>query len=476
MTDSNQGILIIIGTVAAIVGMFGAAQAMTLEEAVSTAVSSSPAIGQSIDNRRAVEWELRQSRGLFLPRVDLEVSAGLREIDSPGRRAAGIAGDALHPSEVGIVIRQSIFNAGNSAEVEYQASRVDGASIRVEERAETTALDIALTYHEIRLREAVIGYSEENIIFHEELLADIVAGTAGGALTIADQRQAEERFYAAQARLIETREELEAAGIRFQRLVGQPVGVTSLPPSLAGNIPVTIDAGLAVAASGNPNLRLARADIDSAQGLANRARADFLPEVFLEGRVRGGNDIDGFKGRSSDYRAAIILRWNLYNGGIAKGNVHEQTWRVGEQWNRFYEVQREVEAELRLTWTRRDEQLSLIAVLEPQLASNQEVVVAYRDQFTIGRRSLLDLLNAQNTLYNSRVLLETARSAVSFAEYRIVKVTGSLLNTLGTEAPEESGAYNREASGVPPTPQLEDLQLHQPPSAGAANAGFFGKL
>jgi hypothetical protein len=68
------------------------------------------------------------------------------------------------------------------------------------------------------------------------------------------------------------------------------------------------------------------------------------------------------------------------------------------------------------------------------------VVQAYRDQFTVGRRSLLDLLNAQNTYYSVQILVETARSAISFAEYRIVSADGRLLVTLNQTPPEESDA------------------------------------
>ena len=61
-------------------------QALTLEQAISIALDSNPEIGQAIENREAIEFELRQARGLYMPRVDFEASAGPRKLDSPGRR------------------------------------------------------------------------------------------------------------------------------------------------------------------------------------------------------------------------------------------------------------------------------------------------------------------------------------------------------------------------------------------------------
>src|SRR5262245_35964793 len=116
------------------------ASALTLEESIAAALKTNPSIGQAIENRRATEFELRQARGLYLPRVDVEASAGARELDSPARRAVGLVGSTLYPEEVGAVIQQQIINLSSRSEIEYQASRVDGASLRVLERSENIAL------------------------------------------------------------------------------------------------------------------------------------------------------------------------------------------------------------------------------------------------------------------------------------------------------------------------------------------------
>ena len=209
------------------------ASALTLEESIASALKTNPQIGQAIENRRATEWELRQARGLFLPRVDVEASTGARELDSPARRAVGLVGSTLYPQEVGAVIQQQLVNLSSRSEIEYQASRVDGASLRVLERSENIALQVALAYHEILLKETMVRLARENIAFHDMLLTDIRRGTAGGTLTIADQRQGEERALAARSKLVETNEELEAARIKFIRLVGQQPGMTSPVRSLA---------------------------------------------------------------------------------------------------------------------------------------------------------------------------------------------------------------------------------------------------
>src|SRR6185437_15947627 len=90
----------------------GSASALSLKEAVAVAVESNPEIGQAIENREAIEFELRQAKGLYLPSVDLEASAGARRLDNPSRRALSIEDDALYPAETDLTVSQTLYDSG----------------------------------------------------------------------------------------------------------------------------------------------------------------------------------------------------------------------------------------------------------------------------------------------------------------------------------------------------------------------------
>src|SRR5690242_7940681 len=85
----------------------GPAAAITLKVAV--ALESNPEIGQAIENREAIEFELRQAKGLYLPSVDLEASAGARGIDT---RSSALDDEPLYPTEASIIVRQTLYDSG----------------------------------------------------------------------------------------------------------------------------------------------------------------------------------------------------------------------------------------------------------------------------------------------------------------------------------------------------------------------------
>lgn len=433
-----------------------AAQAMTLREALQIAMESNPEIGQSIENREAIEFELRQARGLYLPSIDFEASTGVRHLEDNSRRATSIDNDPLYPSEVGITVTQKLFDGGGRrAELERQAARVDSASFRVLERSETIALQIVREYFEYILQQQIVEEARRNVAAHQSIRSDIDSLISGGRLTEADRQQVEERLLSAKARLLEAQEALDTAQISFNRLVGQPLTKPSMPKSVAAALPRTLESAIGIARTNNPRIKSADADINVADSQVKAAKSNMLPEIVAEGRLRSGNDIDGSTGNTWDAQARVVARWNLYRGGIDIANEQEQMRRASEQRLVFHQAHREVEEAVRISWERRASQYDLSRTLRTQAQVNDQLVSSYREQLAVGQRSLLDVLGAQNARFNSNVLAKTAQYAALFAEYRLLAATGQLLSTMSIEAPAQAEAYARTEFNVPAAPATE---------------------
>jgi adhesin transport system outer membrane protein len=435
------------------------AQALSLRDAIATTIDSNPQIGAAIENREAIEFELRQARGLYMPRIDAEASAGRRNYD----RFSIQDRTGFSPVEVGVVGTLKLFDGfGTQAEVERQASRVDGASIRIAERSEFLALEVARTYFDILLQDRLVGVANQNVSNLNMIVGRIRENVRNGSLTEADLRQAEERAVSSRARVIEARQALGEAKTAFVRLVGKHFSGGSMPPSMAGRLPKSIENAIGIAMQQNPRISMAKADIDAAHALVKKARSKMYPELFLEGRARAGRDIDGIHGRVNDVQGRVGMRMNLYNGGIDQANIQEQTRRVAEAQHFRDQIIREVREAVRLSFDRRARQAELSAAIGRQLQIGNRLVASYAEQFQVGRRSLLDLLDAQNTRYNANVLKETAEFATRYAEYRVLASMGRLLPTLGLRVPSQAEAYGRQEAGVPPTADAETLPRTSP--------------
>lgn len=445
------------------------AWAISLKDSIQVALEANPEIGEAIARREAIEFELKQAKGLYLPKVDLEARQGKQNVDNPSTRALGILTDEkfLDRKEFNVVASQLLFDGfGRRAEKRNQAARVDASSHRVYERSEFIALNVVQQYLEVGRTQRVVGFARENVAYHRRVLADLKEGTAAQAISIADRQQAEERVFAAEARLEEAIEDLHGAKIRFFKLVGKPLDHYQRPGSITAALPASLDRALGTARKQNPTINIAEADVDAATALVKKANAEFLPKVSLEFTTRVADDLDGIPGQENEYRAEVVMRWNVFKGGIDSANKQEQL-RVldGERFG-LHKAHRDVGEAVRLSWDRRQQQRRRLDRLRSQLASTNRLIVSYQEQFKVGDRSLLDLLDTQNTRFNAQVSVETAATALVFAEYRVLASMGMLLNTLHLTAPTQSEAYARSEHRVPATPEGETQKRKLPGRGG----------
>jgi adhesin transport system outer membrane protein len=123
---------------------------------------------------------------------------------------------------------------------------------------------------------------------------------------------------------------------------------------------------------------------------------------------------------------------------------------------------RRAEEDARSAWSRLTNQSRLVTELETQGRVADDLLLSYREQFNVGRRSLLDVLDAQNTRYNVQASAETARLAKLYAQYRVLASINRLIEALGVNMPTEAWSDERTRYRVNPIP-AEDLQENSLP-------------
>ncbi|MEM1053361.1 MAG: TolC family protein [Pseudomonadota bacterium] len=436
---------------------------VTMAEAIDVAVRSNPQVQEAQFNKEGIEFERKQAQGLFGPRFDLEASAGIRRLENNTRRNLDIADDELFPLEAGITGEWTVLDFGRRrGELLRQAARVDGASLRVVERSEFVALQVSRQYLDVLLQQRVAAAASDNTRFHQLLLQDLSQGVAQGSISIADQQQAEERLQAAIVREEEANRALTDAQITLRTLTGLDIRNGVLPPDLLNAVPPSIDQAIGEARLRNPLVREAQADVDAANGRVTAAEGELYPTVGLEVRGRIGDDIDGFSGETNDLQGRVVLRWNIFDSGINRARVQEMVRRSSQARYALHQRQREAEQDVRAAWNARDTQGRIVSALDRQASVSDDLLLSYRSQFNIGRRSLLDVLDAQNTRFNTQVRLETARFSEIFARYQILAATNNFLDALSVAPGAGSGANERERFEYGPPVEAEEQRRVYP--------------
>ena len=414
------------------------ARATSLEEAVKMSLSN-PEVGEAQANRRAVDQDLREARGLHFPTVDIRADTGPSRVNNSTTRAINSDDDWLWRRQASLIVVQKLFDGGNvSNQVDRQRARVAAAAARVTERSEFVGLDAVQAYLDVLRQIELVRLAEENLRANVSKFEDVRSRVRAGRSSIADQRQSENRVAQARNELVGAQRRLDEARAQYLRVVGAEPTALSRPTLSAGLLPIDVAAALEKAQRRNPSIIAASREVEAADSLVRVNDAVWWPQVNLEMTATNGSDVGGLRGSNDEYLALLVARWNLYSGGSDTARRSGSMERATEARERLHASILKSDEETRRSWIAMTRQREQVGILRERVQSADGVLNAYSQQFNVGQRDLLDVLDAQNDLFNARSELVTAEYSELFAGYRLLAVTGDLMAALNIPYPEEA--------------------------------------
>jgi adhesin transport system outer membrane protein len=424
------------------------ASALTLSEAVDRTIKTSPDVLIDAARRQAVDEEVKQAKGGYLPRVDLNAGYGIEWSDNTST-APGTRDMSRH--EAGLTLSQMIYDGfGVKSEVDRQTARSQSAAYKVAGISEDIARLAVEKYLEVLRRQELRDLTQKNLDVHKTTYEQIKMRADSGVGRKADMEQAMARLALAQANMASADANLREANIQFLKVVGAPAANLSKPDELSCELlPVSLDDAVSVAVANNPTLRSANEDIEAARAQTRAAQSQLKPRFDLEMGTNWNNDIDGVNYKDNDAYAMFRARYNLYRGGIDEARVAQrrvQEMEAAEVRNR---TRRELEESTRLSWNALQTARERLPSQKEHAEAAAQTRDAYQKQFNIGQRTLLDLLDSENELYTARSEYVSGLYLETFARYRLLADVGTLVSTLGVAPRPEAAVMAGNASTLP---------------------------
>ena len=408
------------------------AHAETLVDAVKQALSNFPEMRAAAANRNALTESAAQARSAWLPTIDATLGRGSERSSNASTRILG-SDQTLPRREAEINLSQLIFDGGvTSGQVRRTEARAQGAGEQEAGTAETTAGRAAQAYVEVMRLRGLLQLARDNVSRHEQTL-DLVSKLAeSGRGRGADTQQTEARLAFAQSSLTQLRGQSAQAEAAYRHLVGQAPGPLVEPGEFAAKLPASIDAAIAQMSDSHPAVRAAMRELEAAQADRESARGRSVsPRLALELGGSANHDLDGVRGLSGDSFAMLRLRYNLFRGGADEARIRETEARMDEALAHLAKAKNDTQRDLRQAWDILAEDRARLPQLGRYVAATSDVVGAYRAQFSIGQRTMLDVLNAENELFTAKSSLYSGLSAITSGELRVLAAMGRLLDALG---------------------------------------------
>lgn len=402
-----------------------------LREIAQQAVLKSPEVTTKWRNYKAADEEIGVARGGYFPRVDLTAGTGRESLKTPPTNVK----DDYTRRGYALTLNQMVFD-GFATRSEVR--KLDKARLvryyELLEASENVALEASRAYLDVLRYRFLVDLAEDNYIRHKATHEQLKARTASGVGRRVDLEQAGSRLALAEVNLTTETANLHDVSARYQRLVGNMPPDVIVPPSLVGSaLPASPKAALDILHKRNPALHAAIENIEAAQHDIAAKRSAYSPRVDLRARTESTSNYQGVSG-DRDYNVAeVVFSWNLFNGGSDRARERQFMERKHMAVEMREKACRDTRQTLLIAYNdvlRLKEQSNYLAT---QVALLEKTRNAYRDQFNVGQRTLLDLLDTENELLSARRAAVNADNDLTLAYLRTYAGMGSLLEFMGLQ-------------------------------------------
>jgi len=405
--------------------MAGAASADTLRDALVSSYNSNPTLTAQRETLKATDATVAIAKAAGRPRISGTVGLN-RDLT---RRGILDTGGSMGPTlSAGVDLSYPLFNGGavknsvRAAETRVLAGRATLQAVEgdVFTQAVTVYMDV------IRDR-SIVELNQNNVRVLETNLQATQDRFQIGDLTRTDVAQSEARLQLGRSQLATSQGQLTASEATYRQIIGHAPGVLAPPPPLPP-LPTTADEAVRIALANNPDLVSVSRQAMASGYDVNVARAGRLPTLSVVGSETYVNNIGNNNGAFGNHGNATTVglsaRVPIFQGGLPAARIRQAQAQQGQVLEQVVGTERAVVQAARAAFAAYDAAQRAIQAETVAVQANELALEGNRAEQTVGTRTIIEVLNAEQELLNSQVALVSAKRDAYVAGFQLLNAMG----------------------------------------------------
>jgi outer membrane protein len=428
----------------------GTASADTLREALVSTYNANPTLTGQRETLKSSDAGVAIARAAGRPQVSATVGV-TRDLTRSGRFDVGgskgpfITGgvDLSYPLFQGGTVRNNV----EAAKTRVEAGRATLRAVEGDVFTEAVA-----AYMDVIRDRAIVELNNNNVKVLDTNLQAARDRFEIGDVTRTDVAQSEARLSLQRSELLDAQARLTTSEENYRRVIGKRPDALQPPPPLPP-FPATADQAVQIALANNPDLIAVTRQAEAANYDVRSVRGTRLPTVSAVASGDYANtisgDTQGIPRSGTATSIGVQGRIPLYQGGLPAARIRQAQALEGETLERRIATERAVVANTRSAFATYKAATDAIASNQVAVSANELALEGARAENSVGTRTILDVLNAEQELLNSQVLLVTARRDQYVAGFQLLNAMGQAeADDLGLEGGplyDPLGNYRRVA-------------------------------
>ncbi|OBU46699.1 TolC family outer membrane protein [Photobacterium damselae] len=392
----------------------------TLEESLAQTLNNNPEIKAAFSDFKIKDEEIGIRTGHYLPSINVNGKMGYTDDNENNYD--------YNPAEVSVTLDQLIWD-GNITYNDIQRSKQEAEAERfnLASRVNDISLKVSQAYLNVIYANESLQLAQQNLKSIKEIYNNIHKRVTAGISSNTDETQADSRLARAQANVLAAQADLQDKSSQFYTLVGQMPSDLVTPEVDQSLLPSSLDKMIKQAKENNPTIMMAQHDIEASKYKHKITKGNFLPELSVHAGQTWGTDVSAPGNDVDEASVMLQLKYNIYNGGSDAAKARQAAYDMMKSKDIYANAIRQLETGSKLSWTAYNLNANQKGLLEDHVIAAEKTLSAYKKQWQIGQRTLLDVLNTENEVYQAKLEYSQAKHREIEAKYRILNATGELL-------------------------------------------------
>jgi len=399
--------------------------AQTLEEALALAYDTNPELLAARADLRQTDEDAPQSRGGWRPSISATGSFGVTDVDA---ESSGVTttDDHSFPVTASVSATQPLYTFGRvQADVDEADANIQAARAGMFVTEQDTLLSAVIAYVNVIRDTSTLELQVNNVQRLQKQLEATRDRFRVGEVTRTDVAQSEARLARSQADRTQAEGNLVTARVGFERVVGV-VPETLTNPEIPPGLPTARDEAVDIAVRESFSLVQAKFQELAARHLVTQAEGDLLPSIELVTQAEQTYDTSGGDNAVRTLTAEVQVSVPIYQQGI----VYSQIRAAKENVNRIrLLVDNERRSVVETAASAFEDYKTSLAQIESLRAEVQSAEIALegvQQEATVGARTVLDVLDAEQELLDAQVNLVAADRNAIVAAFSLLSALGRL--------------------------------------------------
>jgi outer membrane protein len=410
---------ILLASAALIVGA-GQVSAETLVEAMVSAYSNNPTLQAERARQRGTDELVPQALSGWRPTVNTEGSVAHVWSDT-----SETSSSEFDPKSVAIGLSQPVFrgfktiNGTKAAEANVEAGKQNLLAIE-----QDILFQAIQAYMNVIRDRQIVGLRQQNVAVLQKQLTAADERFKVGEITRTDVAQARARLSEARSNVASAKATLAASVANYINVVGHKPASLKYPR--LAKLPKNLEQAQAAASEINPNI-LAAAYVEEASNYnIEVVKGDLLPAASLEASALYNDNPSSGVSSQESARIEGVLTIPLYEAGRVYSLVREAKHVASQRRLEVIQAGRAVRESVSISWNNLTAAREIIVSAKTQVSAADLALDGVRQEYFVGSRTTLDVLDAETEVVNARITLVSAERDQIVAAYQILGSIGRL--------------------------------------------------